>query len=1054
MAPLYILLLLLLSLPQPTTTSTTPLVRILPRRPRTASPPDDHEYLDDDDDPLLPPFPPTNCPPTPPTLRSLSPPGLDLLAALLSSPSSPTPTQYTAAVASLVLLASTPCPPLHDLLPLARALRSLCASRPPPDVATTLALLEHMQTLASLAHATGVDFSRCGLQAGAPTSLPFCLPHNARPCDVRAAVWGAPSSSASPPPRELLVAYVSAVGALSTLSFLAHPRAVAFTRDLLAEGLGVGGPAPPSAALGAGPPLPDDELVPAATGVNGTGAGAALVWGRWHPTGIPPPPRSDPPPPLLLVRPADVLPQYAFYFSASYHFVDLERPFKAALHARMAGFLPAVPAVAEAASALVAGTDAMGGSSRGPLVHPPPRFVLSRSPACAAHVLVVDTFYYRGFASHRVTTPLVHAMQRARWGREGETTATTRGSSVEAPRRRLCLYLLYGYGSSSSSKGGGGGGGGQNSPPPQDDADDDVDGFEQAIGAPAWDEGRTGAAWRVAAAHTIRETGFDLVWFASVGMAPFDISLASFRLGAVQAMSVGHPASTGSADSMDAFVSGALPEVLGPVSAPLDDVWADDGSSGGGGCTHVVDAAAELLERMCVDGLGAGPAPSAALPPLPTARFPLLVMSDGRLCGAFSAAINHHNTTAPPASRRVNPRCRGVDGSGDGGALDSTTLLRRLVDAQARYSERLVLVPGIGMGLTDLVTRVALPLRRRPTPHPSRTILLDGAAALSAFLSEAAPRHALARRLARVPFVDGGAGLAFAGASPSHPLTLALSWSNPKHNARHFGRVLDCIAAAHLLYRRMWTRCVDDHVLRGSFVCASLLRRADEGESGGWKGEPAGLHVRLLLFTPMDALRSVGLQAILQRQIRAHPVLADAPPVIIEHVSRTNGMADYLGRLADADLALDAQPFAGGNTMQDLLALAVPVLSLAHDGDFGDAGRNSSSSSTSGNGAPPPSPLRWRSGLGAGILTKLGLSGLVAVEEDELRGKFAALVCNPLLRAAWRERLEGLGDSVATEGVDAPSPHGILSEGDGRAYAAAMLALAKMPRETVVGAVG
>ena len=38
----------------------------------------------------------------------------------------------------------------------------------------------------------------------------------------------------------------------------------------------------------------------------------------------------------------------------------------------------------------------------------------------------------------------------------------------------------------------------------------------------------------------------------------------------------------------------------------------------------------------------------------------------------------------------------------------------------------------------------------------------------------------------------------------------------------------------------------------------------------------------------------------------------------------------YLARLAACDAALDAQPFAACNTMQDLLTLAVPAASLAN----------------------------------------------------------------------------------------------------------------------------
>ena len=41
----------------------------------------------------------------------------------------------------------------------------------------------------------------------------------------------------------------------------------------------------------------------------------------------------------------------------------------------------------------------------------------------------------------------------------------------------------------------------------------------------------------------------------------------------------------------------------------------------------------------------------------------------------------------------------------------------------------------------------------------------------------------------------------------------------------------------------------------------------------------------------------------------------------------------------------------------------------------------------------------------AALLTRAGLSGLVALSARELRAKSAALLANPFLRAAWRARM-------------------------------------------------
>ena len=76
--------------------------------------------------------------------------------------------------------------------------------------------------------------------------------------------------------------------------------------------------------------------------------------------------------------------------------------------------------------------------------------------------------------------------------------------------------------------------------------------------------------------------------------------------------------------------------------------------------------------------------------------------------------------------------------------------------------------------------------------------------------------------------------------------------------------------------------------------------------------------------------------------------------------------------------------------MQDVVALRVPTISAAHDGEYEPGSAT---------------PLRWRSTIGASMLTRLGHSGLAAEGESDLVGKTSHLIANPLLRAAWKLRM-------------------------------------------------
>ena len=262
------------------------------------------------------------------------------------------------------------------------------------------------------------------------------------------------------------------------------------------------------------------------------------------------------------------------------------------------------------------------------------------------------------------------------------------------------------------------------------------------------------------------------------------------------------------------------------------------------------------------------------------------------------------------------------------------------------------------------------------------------------------------------------------GSSPERPLVVGLSWSNPKWNLRHLRRVLSAVSAAQRRFSLQWHRC-DDLRAAGLLFAANASAGAAGGDSVCARllhGAPApALHVALLAFTPMDGLRAAALQALLGRLLAAEAPPSARGSLALRHVFRVAHMGEYLAGLAASDVVLDAQPFAGGNTLHDALALALPVVSLAHDGELEPGTRT---------------PLRWRSALGASILTVAGLSGLVALDEAAFDDKFARLAANPYLREAWRARIAG-GE---------PLHEAIQRPWEARCYAAALVTLGVQER--------
>jgi hypothetical protein len=685
------------------------------------------------------------------------------------------------------------------------------------------------------------------------------------------------------------------------------------------------------------------------------------------------------------VRSAEIAPLHAFYFSTSYRALGAEARFKADLHLRLRWFVESVfGSAADALLALPAG--AKGAEAPLPL----PDFWPASAPearGCASRILVIDAFWMRGFASHRVTRPLVTAMSAA-----------------------MCTTLVWGFHGKASE-----------AEPAGAEGDDTRAGFAQAFGVPVWDDSASTSAWRLALARKIAAARFDAVWFASVGMTSFDITLASFPLARVQSLGVGHPASTGSLH-MSHFFAGAVPDVIGPMSSSILAVFGPDAD-----CRPQLADMEAALASLCANGpkAAAAAAAEAASSGRSVLRWPILALCDNvalngswacRLCSRF----------ALPAG--LQPRKEGVQAAQSESCRSVSSLLppleallRRLEDAQRRYSEQLVLVPGIGMGLTDTVTRAALSVRRpvRALAAEQLGCLLAAARALDSANDASVQRVALVRSLVRSPPYERGSGCEAidgrgaadsgcegedewaAGASPETPLVVGLTWSNPKWNERSVRRLLTVVRAAQERNAAQWRRCA---ALRGlGLTTAERFARTACGRMLAARPAGPALHVQLLVFVPMEGLRAAAFQAVLARAVAAAlPPGEEAGGVSLRHVFQAGHMGEYLAALGAADISLDSQPFSGGNTMHDLLALAVPVVSLAHDGEL-EAGTDS--------------PLRWRSALGASILTVAGLSGLVALDEAEQELKFARLASNPYLRAAWRQRI---AEVVPHEAIQPP----------------------------------
>jgi hypothetical protein len=95
--------------------------------------------------------------------------------------------------------------------------------------------------------------------------------------------------------------------------------------------------------------------------------------------------------------------------------------------------------------------------------------------------------------------------------------------------------------------------------------------------------------------------------------------------------------------------------------------------------------------------------------------------------------------------------------------------------------------------------------------------------------------------------------------------------------------------------------------------------------------------------------------------------------------------------------------------MQDFVSLAIPIVGIGTILDFDH--NNVDDINNSSN-------IRWRSTIGASILTKLGLTGLVALSEESFLEKSSHLIFNPFLRLVWKRRMTTSDGNRLVQGAE------------------------------------
>ena len=441
---------------------------------------------------------------------------------------------------------------------------------------------------------------------------------------------------------------------------------------------------------------------------------------------------------------------------------------------------------------------------------------------------------------------------------------------------------------------------------------------------------------------------FDAIFFPSLAMSGADVVISSHRLAPLQIVSYGHSASS-SSPNIDVFVAGFEAEVLGPVSSDIYEGSVD--------CSPVLEALVDLAKL------------DAELRILPSSISPLC------------------ETSLPPH------------------LPFSASLRKSLLLARRRYSEALLLVPGLGISFTPTFPAIARSYRA-PLPFPEINLvsLIFLAKDFQSLTSGKEGKRQLRDLIGAEQGLAESSKVVYRGTKCA-PVRVALVYSLVKWNSPHLDRLFEIIYRAKRLYKEALTTCSEQQT---TGVCAGFINAARECSSDAAFIDTR-LYVSLTAFTAIDTdagpLKLLAVNALLSRLVSERFSDGSVSFSLLHNASQP---VTYLGALSKSDVAIDSSPFGACNAMQDFLSLAIPISGIGTVLDLDDNGSDDVNKS---NNDLPDRHLRWRSTIGASMQTKLGLTGLVSLSEEAFYYKSSHLLFNPFLRLVWQRRMHANDDA-------------------------------------------
>jgi hypothetical protein len=464
----------------------------------------------------------------------------------------------------------------------------------------------------------------------------------------------------------------------------------------------------------------------------------------------------------------------------------------------------------------------------------------------------------------------------------------------------------------------------------------------------------------------IKEAKFDAIFYPSLGMSGADVIVSSHRLAPLQLVSYGHSASSFS-PMIDVFVTGFESEILGPISSNIYKASVD--------CSPVLDALVEfskLDEEITIHPSNISPLCETSLPP----HIPF-----------------------------------------------STSLRKRLQSAKNRFSESLLLVPGLGISFTPTFPAIANTFRTiAPLSHISIVTLIKSATLMQSLASGVQERKSLTNNTKNIKYKHlSGLDSSFFRGTRCAPIKIALVWSLVKWNLNHLNRLFEILLRAKDLWKHSILNCKQETgkmLNENKQICTLLLQAIKEctsitsssTTSSTIDSLDTNLYIHLTAFTAIDTdgglLKRLAVETLISR--RVHEKFKD-DTVSFKLISNASQPITYLGALSQSDVAIDSSPFAACNAMQDFVSLAIPIAGIGTvlDFDHNDVDEINSSSN-----------IRWRSTIGASMLTKLGLTGLVALSEEAFLEKSSHLIFNPFLRLVWKRRMSTSDGNLLVQGAE------------------------------------